>query len=339
MPNIPITSAMGYVGVFLLLFGAFLIISGIGILKIEKVTIMSGKKTWATGVITVLVGVLFLLPEISNSMHLSANPRTVTLTFESSTVSESPITSPVVTLEAPPPTETQIPITSSPEVSTPVMVQGIEPDQSTAAYELAVTSNWQVIAENLLAQMTTQVTYNTHAGESDHVISEDDQMTKRFVGEKERIEVKPNHCATWWSWGGENTGPRFSAQQDWQLIKGPENAQEGYGMMVRVNDNSQSHYQFGIRDKEQQFDIEYWLHGNAEILQDWKFSDAIRHDQVNRIGVVADGGQFYFLINGIVVAELNDNHTKDGVIGSYFDTCDKNNLTIFETDNFELRKP
>lgn len=218
------------------------------------------------------------------------------------------------------------------------LVQGVGPDRSTDAYQLAMASGWQIAAESLLAQMTTQVTFNTYAGEVDHVTSDDDQMTKHIVGEKERIEVKPNHCAIWWGWGGESTGPRFSAQQDWQLVQGPANAQEGYGMMIRVNGKSQSHYQFGVRDNEQQFDIEYWLQGNAEILQDWKFTDAIRPGQVNQIGVVADDGHFYFLINGIVVAELNDDRTEDGVMGSYFNTCDISNLTIFETDNFELRK-
>ncbi|MBN1138950.1 MAG: hypothetical protein JXM73_20365 [Anaerolineae bacterium] len=218
----------------------------------------------------------------------------------------------------------------------PTLVQGVKPDRSTEAYQLAVASGRQQVVEMLLGHTTNQAAHDTHAGEADQVISDDEQMTKRIAGEKERIEVKPGHCAIWWSWGGEDTGSLFSAKQDWQLIQGPGNAQEGYGMMIRADGNA--HYQFSIRDRERQFDVEYWLAGKVETLHDWTFSDAIHPGQVNRIGVVAESSNMFFLINGIAVAAVHDERISEGKMGSFFNTCDENRLTIYETDNFELSK-
>ena len=42
MPDIPVGSALDYVGVLLLVFGFFLIVAGLGIIKIEKITVKPG---------------------------------------------------------------------------------------------------------------------------------------------------------------------------------------------------------------------------------------------------------------------------------------------------------
>ena len=64
MPNIPISSSLGFIGVFLVVLGAFLILSGLDVLRIEKLTAKPGKRTWGIGLITVAAGILFLWMDI-----------------------------------------------------------------------------------------------------------------------------------------------------------------------------------------------------------------------------------------------------------------------------------
>jgi hypothetical protein len=86
MPQIPITSALGYIGVFFLISGVFLIISGIGVIKIEKVTIAQGRQTWALGLVLAIVGFLFLIPEVNNGIQsISPTPTATATTIPTST--------------------------------------------------------------------------------------------------------------------------------------------------------------------------------------------------------------------------------------------------------------
>jgi len=64
VPEIPIPSSFGYVGAFLFLVGAFLVLTGFGIIKVDKVTVARGRQTWAFGLIFSVVGVLFLLFDV-----------------------------------------------------------------------------------------------------------------------------------------------------------------------------------------------------------------------------------------------------------------------------------
>lgn len=67
MPEIPLTSALAYVGVFFLISGFFLIATGLKILKIENITVTPGIKTWRFGILLVALGTIFLIPNIKDS--------------------------------------------------------------------------------------------------------------------------------------------------------------------------------------------------------------------------------------------------------------------------------
>lgn len=69
MLQIPVTSTLGYVGIFFLIAGAFLILAGLGIIVIQNVTIKAGKQTWAFGLALAFIGLFFLLPEINSSIR------------------------------------------------------------------------------------------------------------------------------------------------------------------------------------------------------------------------------------------------------------------------------
>ena len=74
MPSIPISSAAGYLGVFFLLVGFFLIAAGTGILKIEKITVTIGRKTWVLGLLCALAGIIFLMLDIRSGDNVPLPP-------------------------------------------------------------------------------------------------------------------------------------------------------------------------------------------------------------------------------------------------------------------------
>jgi hypothetical protein len=68
MPEIPVSSALGYLGVFLLIAGVFLIAAGFGIIRVEKIIVTRGMKTTLFGIILAVLGAASLLPEITASL-------------------------------------------------------------------------------------------------------------------------------------------------------------------------------------------------------------------------------------------------------------------------------
>jgi len=63
--DLPFTSPLSYIGVFLLLLGVLLVLSGLGILRIEKITIQPGSRTLVVGVVIIFLGGGALFIEIS----------------------------------------------------------------------------------------------------------------------------------------------------------------------------------------------------------------------------------------------------------------------------------
>lgn len=61
MPDIPVDSPLSYLGIVLLLFGGFLIVTGTKIITIEKVSVTSGPRTWGAGIAVLIIGFLVLL--------------------------------------------------------------------------------------------------------------------------------------------------------------------------------------------------------------------------------------------------------------------------------------
>lgn len=73
------------------MLGAFLIISGLDILKIENLTIKPGKKTWVVGLVTVGIGIVFLWMDSGSPFPFSPSTGT---TDGASNSSESDSTEP-----------------------------------------------------------------------------------------------------------------------------------------------------------------------------------------------------------------------------------------------------
>jgi hypothetical protein len=105
MPSIPVTSPLGYIGVFFVIAGFFLVIAGIELIKIEKLTITPGRKTWGFGLLLAALGLLFLLPEIIPPPIPSPPVPTAVDTFAPNLTPTSPVpTSTSATIVQPTPT-------------------------------------------------------------------------------------------------------------------------------------------------------------------------------------------------------------------------------------------
>src|SRR5689334_18292217 len=91
MPNIPLTSALNYLGVFFLIFGFFLLVAGSGVIKVQKVSVQPGCPTLIFGGILILAGFGFLIPEIRVATGFST-PTPTSVVPVSTTDSSTPVT-------------------------------------------------------------------------------------------------------------------------------------------------------------------------------------------------------------------------------------------------------
>ena len=66
MPDIPATSPLGYIGVFLVLAGLLIILASLGVFVIEKITISRGWKSFLTGILLTGLGSILVLFDLGS---------------------------------------------------------------------------------------------------------------------------------------------------------------------------------------------------------------------------------------------------------------------------------
>ena len=88
MPSIPISSPLGYLGVFLTVLGFFLIVAGAGILNIEKISVKPGRTTWIMGILVAIIGLGMLYIETTKADGTQTAP-TVAPSVQPATVQPS----------------------------------------------------------------------------------------------------------------------------------------------------------------------------------------------------------------------------------------------------------
>lgn len=82
MPSIPANSPLGYIGVILILGGFVLIFVGLDVVRLDKVIILPGRKTWGLGIVLVGFGLLFLFPEMRDIVIPPPPAGNVTIALE-----------------------------------------------------------------------------------------------------------------------------------------------------------------------------------------------------------------------------------------------------------------
>jgi hypothetical protein len=90
MPSLSVDSIASFLGIIALLAGAFLILAGFGVVKIEKITVTPGRLTWGLGIVLSIIGVVFLWPDIQSALSngIAPTPASTPIVLQSTEVSQ-----------------------------------------------------------------------------------------------------------------------------------------------------------------------------------------------------------------------------------------------------------
>lgn len=107
----------------------------------------------------------------------------------------------------------------------------------------------------------------------------------------------------------------FRLTVDATQVAGPDDNE--YGVLVRMKD-ADSFYRFSISGDGYylitKYDGDVW----SPLSGDWAPSDAVQSGQAkNQIEIVCEGSHFEFRVNGVLVAEIDDDSYVKGEIGLY----------------------
>ena len=94
MEGLPVNTVSGFIGLALLVFGLFLLLTGFQIIKIEKVSVAPGLRTWGIGIVFAIIGIILLMPETKNQTQVVNEeiPPTAVVEKENNTTSSSATT-------------------------------------------------------------------------------------------------------------------------------------------------------------------------------------------------------------------------------------------------------
>lgn len=83
--NIPAATPLAFIGFICLGVGAFMVLAGSGIVKVERVSVAQGTRTWVIGAVLAVLGVALLFPELLPSEAADEKPAGSVTATESST--------------------------------------------------------------------------------------------------------------------------------------------------------------------------------------------------------------------------------------------------------------
>ena len=120
--QIPATTVLGFIGVLSLGLGIFLILAGLNIIRLEKISVNPGKKTCVIGIIFTVLGTLLLIPEVKQPTKPSSEVKPTPTVAPKATVTPSPKGSP-----KPTPTLTPISVRTPQQTPTPILIPHVKP--------------------------------------------------------------------------------------------------------------------------------------------------------------------------------------------------------------------
>lgn len=316
MPSIPLTSPYSYLGVFLFLIGGFLILSGLNIIKIEKVTVAAGRATLTMGIIACLFGGLFLIldqipartegdanqPQSSMSQIAGANVTLTTGAQPSASLTELP---------APEATYTPTPIIN---------------------YLPTYQSMQVTIAEDF---SSNENKWPDHDVDNDYVTG-----FRKFVDETYQFKARSKQCCTY-------RAVNFVLQDFWynldaSLIEADANPSYT-AIVLSIRDNSWYRYYMVYYYLDGYFMVEKSTERNELTrLIDRTYHPAIviEPGKTNRLGILAEGSKYTFFFNGETIASFEDSsYLSPGGIGFGIDVERADDLLHVQFDNLEIREP
>lgn len=311
MPTIPVATPLGYAGVFFVIAGIFLVIAGLDILKIEKLTITTGRKTWGTGLILAIVGLIFLLPDINSAIEPIATPTPV---FLSATPDLTTTTSIIAT-------EPQATVleTLTPELmSTPLTPQE----------QLLLARQWDLMLLDDFSADANRENWEYVTEPNDPVIETFDLTFK--------LDVVTNGNVQYAFYNNKNvkTGEHFFAS-----VEAIAKSQTGcdYGLIFRVDPVGKQYYWFYIND-DNEFRVVSKVKGQNDYHESLVDATPIPSDlSVKSLSVIGDGSKYSLFINETRVGEFADDRLKGTGVGIGTITCQFLEKASFVFDNFEVR--
>ncbi len=324
MPTIPVSTPLGYVGVFFVIAGIFLVLSGLSILKIEKLTVATGRRTWGLGLLIATLGILFLLPEIGSALRIPTTPTATALPIS------SPQPATIIPTETQPPKSMTTPVQETPTISavSPTPTPTNSPDKI-ASQLLKEAQNWDLVPNTEFSTDVWEkgpITGNSWSGAITITTTGVYQVALNYLGK---------------GYGGYWIFPTIGEQTDFFLsVDGKyveDVAGNTYGLMFRLSSTEDPGYLFELYERERIYEIDAydkdWIP-----LQNRIPSENIRPGEFNRLSVIAQGPELYFYINDKFVRHLTDNKFSRGIFGLRL-FVNEGKTHIYEFNNFVLRIP
>jgi hypothetical protein len=125
----------------------------------------------------------------------------------------------------------------------------------------------------------------------------------------------------------------FELIVDARRLEGPESGEYG----VRFHDDGQNYLEFLISD-EGMFTISLWYESSLDYYYIDNPTTLIDSGGVNRLGVIGEGSNFAFFINGLLVGEIVEELLPFGSF-SLANDLDSPGQLVLEFDNFKVRTP
>ncbi len=160
---------------------------------------------------------------------------------------------------------------------------------------------------------------------------EEEDAESFYTGRAYHIQLNADALLRLMYEGEPFTWDNFLAEVDTMRVEGSGN----YGLSFRYTDD-EHYYLFSLRDDTFSLRMPA-ADGEWEALIDWTTSDAIidEFDEINRLGVLAQGNQITLLINDEVVAQLEDDALTEGAVGLAAGTFDEDFHEV-AFDNLEI---
>jgi hypothetical protein len=116
----------------------------------------------------------------------------------------------------------------------------------------------------------------------------------------------------------------------------PMDACSGFIFRTASLDWEAGTYTFSVCN-DSYFDVDYYEQGEWDVISDWTYSESIRVEEWNRLGVSARGSHFTFLINNEIIFEMTDDRQAKGGLGLLIEVNEEKPVSIW-FDNFGLQR-
>ena len=116
----------------------------------------------------------------------------------------------------------------------------------------------------------------------------------------------------------------------------PMEACSGFIFRTASLDWESGTYTFSVCN-DSYFDVDYYEQGEWDVISDWTYSESIRVEEWNRLGVSARGSHFTFLINNEIVFDMTDERQAKGGLGLLIEVNEEKPVSIW-FDNFGLQR-